>query len=266
MCLSHRSSVRRYDVGIACFFAQPLQSGESTVNAVSQCRIFYLASAPYLRKSVVILELQLIAMLDHDVNLFLTFVWVTESTLSRTRNNERCAGQDTSSTSKTTDGLHVSPAGDRTEGNDCRAEQPGDAMKRLTLSPERHTIWHRVARDMQIWKLTLSPTTGHNSRMVMMMMNIKLNFPICSAFFFTWSNIISSLLRHNVSHYWLPWTLQKIPRSCGAILKVVQPEGGCAIEEHQRALIALYKVQRAHQLLEEWVSDKDFFKTYSFVH
>ena len=75
----------------------------------------------------------------------------------------------------------------------------------------------------------------------------------------------SSLLRHNVSHYWLPWTLQKMPRSFDAILKVVQPEGGCAVEKHHRALIALYKVQRAHQLLKQWVSDIDFLKTRYWV-
>ncbi|KAI0220416.1 Thyroid adenoma-associated protein [Lamellibrachia satsuma] len=62
----------------------------------------------------------------------------------------------------------------------------------------------------------------------------------------------NNLLRHNVSQYWLPWTLQMVPRSFDALLMVMQPEGGCTIKKHQRALIALYKVQRAQQLLKDW--------------
>ena len=47
-----------------------------------------------------------------------------------------------------------------------------------------------------------------------------------------------------------------MPRSFNALLMVMQPEGGCTIKKHQRALIALYKVQRAQQLLKDWVCIK----------
>ena len=35
------------------------------------------------------------------------------------------------------------------------------------------------------------------------------------------------------------------------------------MENHHRALVALYKVQRAHQLLKEWVSDIDLKKNHN---
>lgn len=73
----------------------------------------------------------------------------------------------------------------------------------------------------------------------------------------------NSLLRHNVSHYWLPWTLQMVPKSFSALLKVMQPERGSTIEKHQRALIALYRVQRAQQLLKDW---PDHFIAQCLVH